>query len=197
MRRCHFVVLIAGATFFLFANVTAAVTTLSPVIVDPATGYEYQLLSQSDWSAALLEAVDLGGNLATVQDAEQQNFIFNTFGDYSGDQRNLWIGLFDPTQDKDGGTHAGNFVWASGAPVTYTNWDVGEPNDANGDEFYTAMYYPEYHNPGSWNDWSGSIDADPAGIQLDGIVQFNLPEPSCLMAGAGLLLLARRRNRRI
>jgi hypothetical protein len=170
-----------------------AVTTISPVVEDPVSQISYQLLSNADWTDSEAAAAALGGHLAVIRNAEQQNFVFSTFGGYGGSQRILWIGMYDPSQDLNGNSHAQNMVWVDGEPVTYTNWDSGEPN-GTGSEFYVAMYYPNYHNPGSWNDWVNRT-ADPIGIPFYGVVEYG-PEPSSgLMAGilaTGALL--RRRN---
>jgi len=175
----------------LNSPVTAAVTPISPIVEDPITGHEYQLLSNADWTDSEAEAKALGGDLVTIASAEEQNFVFSVFGGYGGSQRILWTGLYDPSQDATG-THATNFVWASGAPITYTNWDAGEPNNA-GNEFYVAMYYPNYHNPGSWNDWSNRT-ADPIGIPFYGVVEF-VPEPASIcVLGIGALTLVRFRR---
>src|SRR5690606_27282349 len=52
----------------------------------------------------------------------------------------LWIGLTDEAQE-------GTFVWSNDEPVTYTNWSPFEPNDFNGIEDHTMMWYD-----GQWND---------------------------------------------
>jgi hypothetical protein len=197
MRTRTLGVILVSASFAMGAasRVQAAVTPISPVVQDPVTGRKYQLLSQADWMDSEAEAQALSGTLATINNQEEQNFVFDTFGGYGGTQRILWIGLYDPSQDANGGSHASNFVWADGEPVTYTNWDVGEPNDSSGDEFYAAMYYPNYHNPGSWNDWDVR-DADPIGIPFFGVAQF-VPEPgtgTLVLMAAGAMLLARRRG---
>jgi hypothetical protein len=192
MRR-FFSSLALLAIFILPSVDRAAVAPISPVVKDPITGFEYQLLSNADWTDSQAEAIVLGGNLVTINNSEQQLFVSEVFGGFGGTQRILWTGLHDPSQDTGGGTHASNFVWVSGSPVTYTNWDVGEPNDAGTGEFYTAMYYPGFHNPGSWNDWS-NVTLDPIGIEFDGVVQF-VPEPTgTLLAAAlfGLISLRRR-----
>jgi hypothetical protein len=173
---------------------SGAVTTISPKVEDPLTGKIYQLLSNANWTDSEAAAQALGGHLATISSAEEQNFVFSIFGGYGGSQRILWTGLYDPSQDATG-THANNFVWSSGAPIIYTNWDAGEPNNA-GSEYYVAMYYPNYHNPGSWNDWSNRT-ADPIGIPFYGVVQF-VPEPSTglTLIGVGSVFFVRRRQAR-
>ena len=190
-------VLVTGALGIFCAQAAASVTPISPVVEDPVTGIQYQLLSNANWTDSQAEAKALGGNLVTISSQEQQNFVFDVFGGYGGVQRILWTGLYDPTQDQNGGTHASNFVWVSGAPVTYTNWDVGEPNDTSSAEFWVSMYYPNYHNPGSWNDWSNRT-ADPIGIPFYGVVQFApAPEPLSVALFAitvPMLLLKRRRS---
>jgi C-type mannose receptor len=39
---------------------------------------------------------------------------------------NIWIGFNDITTETV-------FVWTDGSPVTYTNWNIGEPNNASGE----------------------------------------------------------------
>ena len=190
-------VLLAGVFGMLCAQAAASVTPISPVVEDPATGIQYQLLSNADWTNSQAEAKALGGNLVTLSNQEQQDFVFDLFGAYGGVQRILWTGLYDPTQDQNGGSHASNFVWVSGAPDNYTNWDAGEPNDTSNAEFRVSMYHPNYHNPGSWNDWSNRT-ADPIGIPFFGVVEFvPTPEPvSLVLFGivAAMLLLTRRHS---
>ncbi|HEY1598275.1 MAG TPA: lectin-like protein [Pirellulales bacterium] len=169
---------------------SAGVIPISPVISDPATGHSYQLLSNANWADSEAEAEALGGHLATIGNQEQQNFLLDVFGGYGGQQHLLWIGLYDPTQQINAANPADNYLWVSGAPITYTNWDSGEPNNAFGTEFWVAMYYPNFHNPGAWNDWSNQT-LDPIGIPFNGVVEF-VPEPASIttavvLAVGGLL----------
>lgn len=162
----------------------AVILPLSPLIDNPANGHRYQLLSPATWEESQAAAELLGGNLATIRNQEEQDFVFNTFGGFAGTQHLLWIGLYNPTLTPGGGEE--DFVWVDGSPVTYTNWDLNEPNNALGTEFWVAMYYPNYHNPGSWNDWSNQY-FDPIGVPICGVVEI-VPEPaSLLLAATGLL----------
>ena len=60
----------------------------------------------------------LGGHLVTVDDAAEQEWLYETFG-----VNPFVIGLNDIDVE-------GDFTWTSGAAVTYTNWCSGEPNNA-------------------------------------------------------------------
>jgi GH24 family phage-related lysozyme (muramidase) len=62
------------------------------------------------WTQAQAQAVSFGGNLVTVNDAAENQFLVNTFGNL-----NRWIGLTDEVVE-------GQFKWVNGEAVTYTNW---------------------------------------------------------------------------
>ena len=118
----------------------------------------YALTSrQNSWLGAEAEAVAVGGHLVTINDREEQELLVRLFFSPTGGPlfarderfRTYWIGLSNP----DSG---GRWEWASGAPLTYTNWHRGEPNNFLGDEAYVAI---NWHWPcgrttvvGTWND---------------------------------------------
>ncbi|XP_030828651.1 macrophage mannose receptor 1 [Strongylocentrotus purpuratus] len=58
----------------------------------------------------------------------------------------FWIGLHD-TNMEDG------YVWSDSAPVSYLNWDSGEPNDAYTGEDYVEILCAN----GKWNDLHGDV----------------------------------------
>jgi hypothetical protein len=123
-------------------------TVLAGPILNPANGNYYYLLAESSWQAAQAYARVLSGNLVTINDAAEQDWVFATFGSYGGTDRSLWIGLNDTEAE-------GQFVWVSGEPVTYTNWLAGEPDNAYGNESYVHMIGAMEGIPdvvGKWND---------------------------------------------
>ena len=91
---------------------------------NPATGHYYYLLGATNWTISERWATNLGGHLATVNTANEQNWIFDNFASLGGTNHNLWIGLTNLA--------GANFGWVSGQTNSYTNWLSGQPlnNDA-------------------------------------------------------------------
>jgi hypothetical protein len=131
-------------------------------LLNPANGHSYYVISPQSWTQAEKEAQSLGGHLATIRSVEENAWIAkNILVDFSPlggpDLLNsaLWIGLYDPTRDKNG-PHELSFLWAGGEPVSYSNWATPtEPNNYNGVEFFAEINYPYiagYGALGTWND---------------------------------------------
>ncbi len=65
--------------------------------------------------------VDFGGHIMTIDNGLQQTsaaVLMNEFG-----IANAWIGLNDRASE-------GRFVWLDGTPLSYTDWDTGQPDNA-------------------------------------------------------------------
>ncbi len=120
-------------------------------------GNEYQLTSGSlSWEQAQAEAVSLGGNLVTINDAAEETWLKQTF---SNNER-FWIGLTDSNQE-------GNFQWVSGENSSYRNWASGEPNDYKFNGNFTAGEdYVQMNFGGArqWNDMPNSFAGTFRGI---------------------------------
>ena len=122
-------------------------------------GHSYLLTDGNlTWSQAEAYAQGLGGHLATVNDAAENEWLRTTF---SGPFGTLWIGLTDQATE-------GTFLWASDQEVSYTNWGGGEPN--NYDSWYGGdADYAWMQTDGKWADWGpqpttrGLIELDNAG----------------------------------
>lgn len=102
--------------------------------------------TNATWSAANTAATALGGHLVTISSLAEQN-IFNGIGVH-------WMGFTDQVTE-------GEWVWVTNEPVTYTNWNGGEPNNS-GNEDYAAMNW----SGNTWNDWSGTSSA-PFIVEFD------------------------------
>ncbi|MBI3850912.1 MAG: tandem-95 repeat protein [Verrucomicrobia bacterium] len=122
---------------------------LAGPITNTANGHWYYLLNFTNWPAAEQIAVSLGGHLATINNAAENQWVFDTFSTFGGLERPMWIGLNDAAQE-------GTWVWVSGEPVTYLNWSPIEPNSGDGvfpDEDHVLIWHPSSGFPlGSWND---------------------------------------------
>ncbi|MGK7899453.1 MAG: DUF4347 domain-containing protein [Xenococcus sp. (in: cyanobacteria)] len=145
---------------------TGTIETDSSWVVEVAANYdsvlvtfngnEYQLTSSSGtWAEAQAEAEALGGNLVTIADAAEQTWLQDTFG---GTER-LWTGLTDRAQE-------GEFEWASGQAVTYTNWAANQPNNFGRGEDFTVLL-----TNGKWNDAGGNAN-------LRGIIEIGDDNPT-------------------
>ncbi|MCX6878255.1 MAG: C-type lectin domain-containing protein, partial [Verrucomicrobia bacterium] len=122
--------------------------TIGGAVINPANNHRYFLLTASSWTAARDEAAAFGGDLVVINDAAEEAWVWNTFGNLGGTPRNLWIGLRRLVS-------GGPFLWVDGTPLGYTNWLPGEPNNDGGLENHALIYaYP--HLPegtvGGWND---------------------------------------------
>jgi lectin-like protein len=144
-------------------------------VTNPANNHVYHILEESTWTDAQAAAVQLGGHLVTIDDLAEDTWVFDTFGNWASQPRDMWIGFNDITAE-------GSFEWVSGDPITYTNWAPGQPdnylgNNATEGEDMVHMYgFGSIYGPGQWNDMH---DADPgtAGwtFGLYGIVELEGP----------------------
>ncbi|OGK80658.1 MAG: hypothetical protein A2X52_05425 [Candidatus Rokubacteria bacterium GWC2_70_16] len=149
---------------------------------NPATGNWYDVVGPAPWADAEAAAVALGGHLVTINDAAEQAWLVATFGG----SPDLWIGFNDIASE-------GSWVWVSGEPSAYTNWAVGEPNNAEGVEDAALM---NWGIPGLWNDYGNS--APRLAIAEWAPATAGVPGPaSLLLLGMGLAgLVGLRRLRR-
>ncbi|MFM9996580.1 MAG: C-type lectin domain-containing protein [Phycisphaerales bacterium] len=140
-------------------------------IINPANGHEYYLLQPGSWTAAEAAAVSLAGHLATIDDAAENEWVRVELANFGAQDRRVWIGFNDVASE-------GTFVWTSGAPVAYTNWNGGEPNNTGGLEHYVELF----GSNGQWNDNTNL----PAGLTVYGAVEVEASScyPDCNESGS-------------
>jgi alpha-tubulin suppressor-like RCC1 family protein/subtilisin-like proprotein convertase family protein len=151
--------------------VTNIVIVQGPVL-DPATGHYYYLLDATNWTTSELWAEQLGGHLATIDTANEENWVYDTFTAYGTLNRKLWIGLTNSGLNKP-------FGWSSGETnVTYDNWLATQPLNCDGNRNYTAILGPTNSSPtnalpGLWvlADNNGFICHSPATNRIYGVVE--------------------------
>lgn len=186
MRR----ILLLVAVYVSVANPEPLRAAVVDTQINPANGHTYHLLAATTWTDGEAEAVSLGAHLVTVNDADEDQWIWDTFG--ADGARLLWIGLNDIAVE-------GNYVWTNGEPLTYTNWALGQPSgDLGTVEDWVQMGY--YHPPISIRNWNDLVNvADWQGFPVQGVVEI-VPEPSTVALALisaiswGVIALCRRRN---
>ena len=105
------------------------------------------------WEGAQLKARGLGGNLVTINDAAENQWITSRYAPISFDQCGLWIGLNDKRNN-------GTWKWSSGERSSYRNWlpagtpgyRRAEPTNGFGEDY--AHIYFNSAAKGSWKDTS-------------------------------------------
>lgn len=97
----------------------------------------YRSNSIMSWTASRALCEQYGGHLATIADAAENSFLTQ----YTTSTTS-WIGFTDEVTE-------GTFRWVTNEPVTYTNWNSGEPNNSLGVEDFTHLLYSPL---GRWND---------------------------------------------
>ena len=101
-------------------------------------GHSYQRIENPvTWPEAKAYCESQGGYLATITSKEENDFIFSRLG---GSSYALWIGGTDAARE-------GTWAWVNNEPWGYSNWDTGEPNNAEGNEDSLQMV-----GTGKWND---------------------------------------------
>jgi hypothetical protein len=116
-------------------------------------GHDYYVSnSGATWPDANAAAKALGGHLAAIGSAAENNFVASTVA--GGGL--AWIGFTD-----EGGE--GTYYWTSGQPVTYTNWCSGEPNNFPPGEDHTVI---NWCSGGGWNDWYAT-EVNPFVVEFD------------------------------
>ena len=140
---------------------TLTIAALPPLadVTNPANNHRYIAVNATSWSAAEAYAVQLGGHLASIGDAAENEFVRVNFGTLGGTSRRIWIGFNDNAVE-------GTFAWSDGSAAAYTNWNAGEPNNAGAGEDVAEFLGGQ----GTWNDMpdSGGSYAHIAVIEFGG-----------------------------
>jgi len=126
---------------WLALSLFSSIADASSRLVWSNNGHSYQRFENSlTWLEAKTYCESQGGHLATITSKEENDFIFAQFG---GASIQLWLGGTDEG-------HEGVWTWVNGEPWSYSNWNIGEPNNYQGvNEIYLNM-----EPNGAWNDHS-------------------------------------------
>jgi hypothetical protein len=141
--------------------------------VNPANGHYYKIFGPTlTWAQGKAKASASGGYLATISDAAENEWIMGMFRPVSDVG---FIGANDIAAE-------GVWVWdqtranfwngaanGTAVPGFYTNWNTGEPNNANGEHVATV-----HLGSGVWNDLNVAreryciIESETGQINYDG-----------------------------
>ena len=96
--------------------------------------------SGQSWNDASAACQSLGYHLVSIADDAENTWVDNTADTYSTSK---WhIGFTDQWSE-------GTWVWSDGSPVTYTNWQSGEPNGGTNE---SCAQVNRFHPSTTWND---------------------------------------------
>ena len=107
----------------------------------PGGGSTYAKAPVMTWGDADAYAQSVGGHLVSIDSAPEQAWVWQTFGD----GRELYMGLTDAAAE-------GQWVWSSGAALSFTAWAPGEPNGGTA----ANVGCMSASNSGQWSDCSGT-----------------------------------------
>ena len=136
-------------------------------VLDPATSHYYYLLSATNWLTSELWAEQLNGHLVTLETANENQWVYDTFTAYGTLNRDLWTGL--------GFTNStGKFGWSSGyTNLPFTNWAPAQPLNCSGSDYYVAILGPTNNYSGLWQleDNLGRTCGNPPTNPIYGVVE--------------------------
>ena len=140
-------------------------------------GSAYLLSETGKWLEAQTEARRFGGNLVTLNTQEEETLLQDRYGRSTA----FWIGINDAEVE-------GQWEWASGEAVTYTNWTPGQPDggNGNGEQDYGQLNFRD----GQWDDNYGNrggviIDGAWQGQDTAGIIELVANYDDTLFGGSG------------
>lgn len=169
-------------------------------VTSPINGHKYTLVDCSSWTDAENQAVALGGNLATVRNEAENDWIYHFALDEKSDCCRLWIGLCRPV-GSSGPAPGYGWTWISGEPVTFTKWASWmDPSHiyVPGDHGLMFIRYYNHNADEELSSWAPERSYGAQYVMTTGVVEV-VPEPSSFLVVGVLLppvLFAFRRRRK-
>ena len=156
--------------------------------INPDNRHAYKVIHCKTREAAEAKATAQGAHLVAINDAAEQHWLFEVFGQKrllndkieqrwnlkTFGQESLWIGLSDEIKE-------GNLYWDNGEPVTYTNWhspqkiveDAAQSQNGDANQHYTVLI-------GSTGKWQ----LVRQGSSVAGLIEKAILEKENFIAGA-------------
>lgn len=139
---------------------------------DGGNGHEYEAFAlpvSMNILQAHLYAESRGGYLVAINSEAEMDMLIEHVIPQCWSDFAIAIGLVQDTSSADYVEPGGGWVWSSGEPVEYTNWNAGEPNDNPVGENFGEMY-----GSGTWNDLL------PGSNSLAVIIEYGDPSDACV-----------------
>jgi hypothetical protein len=122
----------------LIDNVSILINT--GLIQNPDNGHWYQRFDNiMTWHEAKAHCENIGGHLATITSQDENDFVYANLVIPTDD---YWLGGTDEVVE-------GDWRWITGETWDYTNWALGQPDDAHGGQDY-LLFWSMF--PNSWDD---------------------------------------------
>jgi len=139
----------------------------------------YYRTKAATWTDAQAQAVALGGNLVTINDPTENQFLVSAFGT----SEYFWIGYTDAAQE-------GVWKWVDNQQSAYTNWAGGEPNNSGGNEDYSVF---NWGGAGNWNDlpnigWNSTLFSGIVEV-INGVSTIAIADTSIIEDGTNSVTL--------
>jgi hypothetical protein len=113
--------------------------------------YYYRSNASYTWIAARTDATSKGGKLVNIASTAENTQVTAWIAPTGNTH---WIGLNDIVSE-------GTFIWDGGAPLNYSNWNTGEPNNFLGIEDGS-----EIATNGKWNDINTVFSTQPYVMEI-------------------------------
>ncbi len=131
-------------------NIIGTISNKVSIPSDSVTynGHSYKLYTVGKtWDEAKTYCENLGGHLVAINTSGEQSIVENMIRD--GSKSSYWLGGYKNS--------AGDWNWVTNEPFAYSNWAIGEPNNAEEAEDKLMIFKnPDPKNPeanfGDWND---------------------------------------------
>jgi gliding motility-associated-like protein len=102
------------------------------------------------WAQAKTQSDAIGAYLYIINDATEEQEVYNALPFKGNDGKHYWLGLYQDTSSPSYSEPSGGWKWVNGDALTYSNWQGSEPNNNDGGENFAQIEWNSYGM--RWND---------------------------------------------
>ncbi|MCG8406730.1 MAG: hypothetical protein MI923_16160 [Phycisphaerales bacterium] len=200
---------LSALAFILLVSQTAQAAPIVWSIQAGGNGHSYDAILKTDgitWQQAEAEAISMGGHLATITSADENDFVHSLIAtnpafwvNVGVDTRGPWLGAFQQPGSPEPNS---GWTWVTGEPFDYTNWGTSangptQPQDNPSGEDWLHFFGGGNSNfADTWNDLHA--DGNPPNAAPRGYIVEFVPEPgsASILLMISLMMLRIKRYRR-